>query len=84
MNRKRKADLWGIGSKALTGQIKSQALSDSDYRLYPGRIQCLRCGSDYMLYAVEGLCQRCRQRLEFVIRERRRSAFRRTTRGLRR
>ncbi len=30
---------------------------------------CRKCGSDYHRFAVNGFCQRCQQRVEFIIRE---------------
>ncbi len=32
--------------------------------------QCFKCQSDYMKFSVEGVCQSCLQRIEFIIRER--------------
>ena len=31
--------------------------------------QCTKCGSDYLRFAVNGFCQDCLQRAEFVVRE---------------
>lgn len=33
-------------------------------------VQCRKCGSDYMRFSVDGYCQGCQQRVEYVIRER--------------
>lgn len=42
------------------------------YRNSKGRRgQCSRCRSDYMDYAVDGYCQDCQQRVEFIVRGRR-------------
>jgi len=31
--------------------------------------QCVKCGSDYMKFAVGGFCQDCQQRCELIMRE---------------
>lgn len=31
--------------------------------------QCQKCGSDYMKFSVNGFCQDCQQRCEFITRE---------------
>ena len=31
--------------------------------------QCVKCGSDYLKFAVNGFCQDCQQKVEFIIRE---------------
>ncbi len=31
--------------------------------------QCQKCGSDYMKFSVDGFCQYCQQRCEFIMRE---------------
>lgn len=73
MARNERADLGGIGSneKWLTGN--QRRFFNSDYRRSPHSIQCEYCGSDYMRFSVNGYCQRCQQRAEYVIRERRAS-----------
>ena len=40
---------------------------------HDSRIRCIYCGSDYMRHAVNGYCQSCQQRVEFINRERRAS-----------
>lgn len=69
MARIRKADAGHIGSKTnfTGGEIK--AFSGSKYRHFPHSVQCLYCGSDYMRFAVDGYCQRCQQRAEYILRE---------------
>ena len=37
-------------------------------------VQCLKCGSDYMRFAVDGYCQNCQQRVEYILREHPRTA----------
>lgn len=36
--------------------------------------QCRRCYSDYMKFSLEGYCQRCQQRVEYILRESKRQA----------
>lgn len=36
---------------------------------FASRVQCRLCFSDYMVAAVDGICQRCQQRKEFLVRE---------------
>ncbi len=81
MVKNRKADLGGIGSneKHLTGTSKRSFISD--YKLFPHSHQCKYCGSDYMRFSLNGFCQRCQQRAEFVTRERPSLAKRANVRG---
>lgn len=76
MTRSKKADLRGAGSKTnfTGGEIK--AFSNRKYNPYWKTVQCRFCGSDYMRYAVNGYCQRCQQRAEFVLRDGRNGAAR--------
>lgn len=32
-------------------------------------IKCRRCSSDYMKFSLDGYCQNCQQKVEFVVRE---------------
>lgn len=49
---------------------KSKRFSISDYKQFGQVIQCKHCRSEYMRFAVNGYCQRCQQRAEYVLRER--------------
>lgn len=42
---------------------------NSDHNRFSNSVQCKYCGSDYMRFSVEGYCQRCQQRAEYVLRE---------------
>jgi hypothetical protein len=69
MTRNEKADLRGAGSKKkhLTGT--SKRFFNSDYKHFAGAGQCKHCGSAYLRFAVNGYCQGCQQRVEFIVRE---------------
>jgi hypothetical protein len=69
MAKNEKADLRGIGSKEKHSTGMSKRFFNSDYRHFPHSVQCRHCGSDYMRFSVNGYCQQCQQRVEFVIRE---------------
>lgn len=69
MTRKRKADPAKIGSKIAYRFTDKQALTYRNFNEYPSAVQCKICSSDYMRFAIDGHCQRCVQRVEFVIRE---------------
>lgn len=58
----------GHNEKHLTG--KSKGFFDSHYKHFPHSVQCHYCGSDYMRFSVNGYCQRCQQKAEYVLRER--------------
>ncbi len=34
-----------------------------------GQSKCRKCGSDYMRFSVDGYCQNCQQKVEFIVRE---------------
>lgn len=74
MARNGKADLCRAGSneKWLTGN--QQRTFTSNYKQFPNSVQCLKCSSDYMRFAVDGICQKCSQRSEHLMRERHRKA----------
>ncbi len=46
---------------------------DVSYYNQPARLgqsfACRKCGSDYHKFAVDGFCQNCQQRVEFIVRE---------------
>lgn len=70
MNIKRKADVGRIGSNPFDYlQGNQKAFPTLDYRKNQPFGQCVRCQSDYMKFSVNGYCQRCLQRIEFIIRE---------------
>lgn len=69
MRPKQKADVSSIGSRNdFNGKLNS-AFSYLNCTAMPTAVQCRKCGSDYMRYAVEGFCQRCQQRAEFFRRD---------------
>ena len=57
----------GSNEKWLTGN--QRRFFNSDYRFFAHSVQCRFCGSDNMRFAVNGHCQRCQQRVEYVLRE---------------
>ncbi|MBK7514021.1 MAG: hypothetical protein IPI76_17450 [Chloracidobacterium sp.] len=69
----------GPNEKWLTGN--QRRFFNSDYKHFSRSVQCKYCGSDYMRFAVDGYCQQCQQRAEYVIRERPATAQRATARG---
>ena len=70
MYKKEMADLTGIGQKTKFSNRRSKTFSAMEYSSTGSNIQCKKCRSDYMKFHVEGLCQRCQQRVEFITRER--------------
>lgn len=69
----------GSNEKWLTGN--QRRFFNSDYTHFPLVVQCQYCGSDYMRFSVNGYCQRCQQRAEYVIRESPATAERAKARG---
>ena len=45
-------------------------LSVVDYTRLNNSRQCKKCCSDYMKFSIDGYCQKCVQRVEFIMRER--------------
>ena len=70
MVRDERADLHGIGSYEKFTTANRKRFFETKYRQFPHLNQCKNCSSDYMRYSIDGFCQRCQQRAEFVIRER--------------
>ena len=69
MRRNRKADLRGVGSKPnLNGHLRNRFSVFNDTQS-GSLVQCQKCGSDYMRFSLNGYCQRCLQRVEFIQRE---------------
>lgn len=67
---KKIADAVNIGlgnSIDLSGNQKSFQSFDFKWKRRSG--QCLKCNSDYMRFAIDGWCQNCLQRIEFIVRE---------------
>ena len=58
----------GSNEKWLTGN--QRFLFIPHYKDFSHSVQCQYCRSDYMSFSVDGYCQRCQQRTEFVIRKR--------------
>lgn len=51
---------------------KNKGFDVSNYSLsarFGQSVKCQKCKSDYMKFAVDGFCQDCQQRVEFIIRE---------------
>ena len=48
---------------------KSKGSGFFDYRKTVRYGQCQKCGSDYMRFSVNGFCQDCQQKVEFIVRE---------------
>lgn len=72
MNIKRKADALAtrIGSNPFDYlQGNQKAFSTLDCRKNQPFGQCVKCLSDYMKFSVNGYCQRCLQKIEFIVRE---------------
>ncbi len=70
MNIKRKAVAVNNGSNPfdyLQGNQKAFSTFNCSKNQRFG--QCVKCQSDYMKFSVNGFCQRCLQRVEFIIRE---------------
>jgi len=40
-----------------------------NYRKSADSGQCKKCRSDYMKFSVDGFCQNCQQKVEFIVRE---------------
>jgi hypothetical protein len=60
-------DALNINQSNLTTNQKS--LVQSNFRRSHISSQCIRCNSDYMKFSVNGFCQNCQQKAEFVKRE---------------
>jgi len=71
MNRQRNADVPSVRKSNpidfLNGNQK--AISAFDFNRKQPFGQCVRCRSDYMKFAVDGYCQDCQQKVEFILRE---------------
>jgi hypothetical protein len=75
MTTNKKADTRcnGVGSDAKTSSYFTGnriKFSGSNYREQIADFQCAKCRSDYMKFAVNKICQRCQQRVEYIIRKR--------------
>jgi len=60
----------GSGPIENSTRVNRKGYFGNNCRLFGLQIQCRKCGSDFMKAALDGLCQDCLQRAEFVIRER--------------
>jgi hypothetical protein len=69
MSRNERAGLGGTGSNEKRSNTMLNKFFSSDYKSFSGKSQCMHCRSDYMRFAVDGFCQGCQQRAEFVLRE---------------
>ena len=67
--RNRKAVATNNGSNQLKFLHGHQTVSAFNFKQNKAFGQCVKCGSDYLKYAVNGYCQKCLQRIEFIIRE---------------
>ena len=59
-----------LGSKTNLNGHSRKPFSTKYYTGPSDRVQCKNCRSDYMLYSVDGHCQRCLQRDEHLHRKR--------------
>lgn len=67
--KKIKADAENIGGKRSKTYHSSQPFQRSNYSRNNDFGQCLRCRSDYMKFALNGVCQDCQQKVEYIVRE---------------
>ena len=81
MPSKEKADLHRIGSKENHSTGKSKRFLAFHSSRFPHLVQCRFCGSGHMRFAVNGYCQRCQRRVEYVLREDPATAGRANPRG---
>lgn len=70
MNTNEKSRSGNLDSNEKHSTTKSKGFLYADYRPLLRMNQCEHCASDYMRFAVNGYCQWCQQRAEYVIRER--------------
>lgn len=71
MATKGRADARNIGSYPIDFFNGNQkAISAFDFNRKKNFGQCVKCRSDYMRFAIDGYCQDCQQRVEFIVRER--------------
>jgi len=59
----------GSGSENQRSARQQIGFSRADYMPIRSQHQCIKCRSDYLRAAVDGLCQRCLQQAEFLLRE---------------
>ena len=71
MNTKTKADAWNIRSNYPMNYINgaNQRLSRLNFSQNKPFGQCQKCDSDYMRFAINNICQKCLQKVEFIVRE---------------
>ena len=72
MNRQSKGSVPPLPSNHKVNSFaggKSNAFGFFDYRKTVAYGQCRKCGSDYMKFAIDGYCQNCQQKVEFIVRE---------------
>jgi len=70
MYKSRKAGASNSGSKTNDHFVDNQkAFSRQNYTSTVALRQCTKCDSDYMNFAVDGYCQRCQQRVEYILQE---------------
>jgi predicted amidophosphoribosyltransferase len=70
MTNERKAEATNFGYKK-TNELNNlfKAFFSFDNNKNNTNKQCIRCKSDYMRYSIDGYCQDCIQRVEYVNRE---------------
>lgn len=70
-NKNRNADAWNVRKSNpidfLNGNQKGLTVFNSNKNKPCG--QCVQCRSDYMKFAVNGYCQYCLQKVEYIVRE---------------
>ncbi len=73
MNKNKRAGYGGDRSDSNQSLINAGGISKPfdvlNYRENSFFGQCQKCGSDYMKFSVNGFCQDCQQRVEFIVRE---------------
>lgn len=67
--KKRKASAGNTRSSVTFDRINNQKISAFDFRRIRSSSQCFSCGGDYLKYSVNGYCQDCLQKIEFIKRE---------------
>lgn len=70
MTEKDMATSMNRGQKKTRFDAYQNRFTSQNYTSNPRASQCTFCQSDYMNFAVNGCCQRCQQRCEYVVRER--------------
>jgi hypothetical protein len=69
MTFQKNADAANIGRKRFDAYQSNQPIFRVNSNKIGDLSKCVQCRSDYMKFSVQGVCQDCQQKVEFILRE---------------